>query len=265
MMSSSSLSSGCVTLQRFRAHIAVATLSRPEALNAVNSAVALDLETVVRSTEADNEIWAVVLTGAGTRAFCTGADLKEVSAGRIGSLWTEAGGFAGFVNAERSKVWIAAVEGLALAGGFEIALACDFIVAAENSAFGLPEVTRGMLAAAGGVYRLPRALPRAVAFELIATGAPISAHRAFDLHLVSRITAKSEALAQAIAFAETICANAPIAVHESLRLARRAFDFEDAELSRRSLEAQNRLTHTDDFQEGPRAFVEKRPPVWRGR
>ncbi len=238
---------------------------RPEVLNAVNSTVAQELDSVVRSTEADDDVWVVILTGSGTRAFCTGADLKVVAAGRLDTLWTDAGGFAGFVNAERSKVWIAAVEGVALAGGFEIALACDLIVASEGAAFGLPEVSRGMLAAAGGVYRLPRALPRAVALEMIATGERMSAEQAFALHLVNRITNRSQALTEAIALAETICLNAPVAVRESLAIARRAFDFDDAQLLQRSLETQRRLMSTEDFQEGPRAFIEKRRPVWRGR
>jgi hypothetical protein len=152
-----------VTVEAPAAHVRLVTLRRPEARNAVNGAVALALHRIVHEIEADPDAWVVVLTGAGGQAFCSGADLKEVSGGRLESLWTPDGGFAGFVRAPRSKVWIAAIDGLALAGGFEIALACDLIVASDDAAFGLPEVTRGLIAAAGGLYRLPRSLPRALA------------------------------------------------------------------------------------------------------
>ena len=238
---------------------------RPEVMNAVNARVAVELERIVIETERDPQIWAVILAGSGERAFCTGADLKEVAAGRLHSLWTRNGGFAGFVNARRRKVWIAAVEGMALAGGFELALACDLIVASEEAAFGLPEVTRGMLAAAGGAYRLVRALPRAVAFELIATGERLSAQRAQSLHLVTQLTAKGEAVKAALVLAQRICRNAPIAVQESLGIARRAYDLDDSALSHESSEAQLRLMKTEDFAEGPAAFVEKRSARWRGR
>jgi enoyl-CoA hydratase/carnithine racemase len=154
---------------------------------------------------------------------------------------------------------------MALAGGFELALACDLIVASEEAAFGLPEVTRGMLAAAGGAYRLLRALPRAVAIELISTGDRLPAKRAHSLNLVNSLAPKGEAVKVASELAQRICRNAPIAVRESLAIARQAFDLDDATLSRYSSEAQARLMQTEDFAEGPRAFVEKRPPRWRGR
>jgi enoyl-CoA hydratase/carnithine racemase len=253
-----------VSLERPHEHIALVTLQRPEVRNAVSGAVAIELEQIVKSTEIDADIWAVVLTGAGEKAFCAGADLKEVADGRIATLWTEQSGFAGFVNAARDKPWIAAVNGLALAGGFELALACDLIVASDEAAFGLPEVTRGMLAAAGGAYRLPRALPRMLAMELIATGRRIDASRALALNLVNRVVPKAQTVEQALGLAVEICANAPIAVRESLRIARRAFDFDDASLSERSAAAQARLLLTEDFREGPRAFIEKRPARWRG-
>jgi len=255
----------CVLMESPCEHVALVTLSRPDVMNAVNAQMARELEDIVASTEADPEVWAVVLTGAGNRAFCSGADLKEVAAGRLGTLWTDAGGFAGFVNARRTKVWIAAVQGLALAGGFELALACDLIVASEEAAFGLPEVTRGMLAAAGGAYRLMRALPRATAIELLATGERLSAQQAHSLHLVSYLVPRNEVVAAAVALARRICRNAPIAVRESLAIARQAYDLDDATLSRHSSEAQARLMQTEDFAEGPQAFVEKRPPRWRGK
>ena len=254
-----------VLFERAGAHVALVTINRPAARNAVNAAVAQALDAIVRQTEADPEIWAVVLTGAGDAAFCAGADLKEVSAGAGADLWTEAGGFAGFVFAPRTKLWIAAVNGAALAGGTEIALACDLVVAAESASFGLPEVKRGLIAAAGGLYRLPRALPRAIALELIATGGRIDARRAHHFGMVNRLAPAAAARSEAMALAEMVCENAPIAVRESLQVARRAAELEDAELRRLSEEARTRVTQTEDYREGPRAFIEKRPPVWRGR
>jgi enoyl-CoA hydratase len=169
------------------------------------------------------------------------------------------------VRAVRVKPWIAAVDGLALAGGFELALACDMIVASEDAAFGLPEVTRGMISAAGGLYRLPRALPRAVALELIATGERLTADHAVALGLVNRVVAKERTLPASLELAGTVARNAPLAVQESLVIARQAFDLDDATLERLSGEGQKRLKGSEDFREGPRAFVEKRAPRWVGR
>ena len=156
-------------------HIALVTLNRPEARNAVNGAVAAGLEAALLRSEADPGVRVVILTGAGPHAFCAGADLKEVAAGRVATLATERGGFGGLVRAPRSKCWIAAAQGHALAGGLELLLACDLAVGAESATFGLPEVKRSLVAAAGGVFRLPRALPKAIALRMIATGEPIDA------------------------------------------------------------------------------------------
>jgi enoyl-CoA hydratase/carnithine racemase len=246
-------------------HIARVTLNRPDARNAVNGEVAQALDAIVKRTEADEQIWAVVLTGAGDAAFCAGADLKEISAGRGATLSTADGGFAGFVFAKRRKLWVAAVDGFALAGGCEIALACDLIVASERSAFGLPEVKRGLMAAAGGLFRLPRVLPRAVALELIVTGERLDAVRAHALGLVNRLTAPGQAVREAMKLAQAACENAPLAVRESLAVARQADELDEVALIELSREGQRRLTQTEDYQEGPRAFIEKRPPRWRGR
>jgi len=254
-----------VTVEISESHIAVVTLCRPEARNAINGAVTAALDRIVRSTELDPEVWVVVLTGSGGRAFCAGADLKEVAAGRLESLFTRDGGFAGLVRARRSKVWIAAVDGLALAGGFEIALACDLIVASEDAEFALPEVKRGLIAAAGGLYRLPRALPRALAFELIATGERLTAARALTFGLINRVMPKEQTLPEALSLARAIAANAPVAVRESLSIARQAPDLDEEALARLSEEGQQRIMCTEDFIEGPRAFIEKRAPRWSGR
>src|SRR3974390_2242713 len=254
-----------VLLERRSAHVALVTINRPDARNAVNGAVAQAMEAVLQQIERDDDIWVVVLTGAGGKVFSAGADLKEVALGNIAGLSTARTGFAGFVYASRTKPWIAAVEGLALAGGCEIALACDLIVASENGAFGLPEVTRGLVAAAGGLYRLARAIPRAIAIELILTGGRLSADRAAALGLVNHLAPPGGALDRAVILALSIVANAPIAVRESLRVASCAADLDDLTLRRLSESAQDCVMKTEDFLEGPRAFIEKRPPVWRGR
>lgn len=246
-------------------HVALVTLCRPDARNAVNGAVARALDRIVKATESDDQVRAVVLTGAGGQAFCAGADLKEIAQGRLHELSTRDGGFAGFVRAQRSKPWIAAVDGFALAGGCEIALACDMIVAAEHAAFGLPEVTRGLVAAAGGLFRLPRAVPRARALELIATGGRLSAADALAFGFVNRVVPGARTVPEAVALATAIAANAPVAVRESLAVARRAYDLDETALARLSDEAQARVMLTEDFREGPLAFIEKRAPRWQGR
>lgn len=253
-----------VTLEKRAGHVALVMINRPEARNAVNGAVARSLEAALLETERDGDIWTIVLTGAGGKVFCAGADLKEVSRGNVDTLWTAAGGFAGFVHAKRTKPWIAAVEGLALAGGCELALACDLIVASEGGAFGLPEVSRGLAASAGGLYRLPRALPRGIAIDMILTAERLPSERAAALGMVSRLAPAGQAVEKALELARVINQNAPLAVRESLGVARLAYDLADADLRRLSDEAQARLQVTHDFHEGSTAFVEKRPPAWKG-
>jgi enoyl-CoA hydratase len=254
-----------VTLERLPEHVALVTLNRPEARNAVNAGLAAAFETIIDETERDADIWAVVLTAKGAGVFCAGADLKEVAAGRGADLFTARGGFAGFVYAERTKPWIAAVSGKALAGGFEIVLACDLVVASEDAAFGLPEVSRGLIAAAGGLVRLPRALPRSLALELVMTGDPLDARRAEQHGLVNRIAPAERVVADALALACRITRNAPVAVRESLQLARRAPELAESDARVATKAARDRVVLTEDYREGPRAFVEKRAPRWTGR
>ncbi|MES2250594.1 MAG: enoyl-CoA hydratase-related protein [Pseudomonadota bacterium] len=256
-----------VTVERLPGHVALVTIDRPEARNAVNGDVASGLEAAVDATEADDDIRAVVLTGAGREAFCAGADLKEVSAGRGSALRTERGGFAGFVYRERSKPWIAAVNGKALAGGTELVLACDLVVAVRQAAFGLPEVLRGLIAAAGGLYRLPRAIPPNIALELILTAGQLDAERAHGFGLVNRLVPDVEGLREAaLALAAEIARNAPVAVRQSLRVAREANSgLDEAALRALTRDAFERVAASEDFKEGPRAFIEKRAPRWSGR
>ena len=258
-------SAAAVLTKRLPDHLMLVTLNRPQARNAVNGEVAAGLQAAIDQSEADDDVWAVILTGSGDQAFCAGADLKAVSAGTGATLRTERGGFAGFVHAARRKPWIAAVNGPALAGGCEIALACDLIVAVPAARFGLPEVKRGLVASAGGLYRLPRALPRAIALEMILTGEPISAERALQHGLINHLAAPDQLLAEARALAARITVNAPVAVRESLAVARRAQDLSDTELRALSEQAGATVASSQDFQEGPRAFIEKRAPRWTGR
>lgn len=256
---------GAVTAERMDGHIALVTINRPAARNAINSEVTRALDALVWATEADRDIRVVVLTGQGEKVFSAGADLKEVAEGRVADLYTDAGGFAGLARADRNKVWIAAVKGFALAGGFELVLSCDMVVASEDAQFGLPEVGVGLLAAAGGAYRLPRILPRAVAIEMITTTQRLGARRACELGLVNTVASAGQTVDEALALARKICDNAPLAIEESLAILRKAVDLNDRMLDRLSMEAQERLRQTDDFREGPRAFIEKRAPVWTGR
>jgi len=257
--------SPAVTLQSIGQHISLVTIARPEARNAVNGDVTRGLVKAIRRTEADNNVWTVILTGTGDQAFCAGADLKQVAAGGLLELMTQDAGFAGFVYSKRSRPWIAAVNGAAVAGGCEIALACDMIVSVRTGRFGLPEVKRGLIAAAGGLFRLPRSLPQQLALELITTGGTIGAERLYALGVINRLCGTGEVVNEAVRLAQSICENAPLAVRESLAVARRAFDLQTQELRELSNTAQDRIMKTADFAEGPRAFIEKRAPNWQGR
>jgi enoyl-CoA hydratase/carnithine racemase len=246
-------------------HIALVILNRPQARNAINVAVAEALAHVVDAIERDSTIRVAVLASSSDRAFCAGADIGDIAGGRGQLLMTVDGGFAGFVNAKRDKPWIAAVNGFALGGGCELALACDMIVAAQDATFGLPEVKRGLLAGAGGVYRIARAVPRNVALELVATGNSIGAARAQALGLVNHLSATSDLRETALDLARAIAANAPIAVRESLKIARLAVDYSDEELRAQSSVGSEIVFASADAQEGARAFLEKRIPQWTGR
>lgn len=247
-----------------RGPIALLTINRPEAKNAVNGAVAQGIEDGIDKAEADDDVWCVVLTGAGD-VFCAGADLKEINAGNGGALQTERGGFGGFVQRERSKPVIAAVDGPALAGGTEIVLACDMVVASTTARFGIPEVKRSLVAAAGGLFRLPKVLPLPIAMELALTGDGFDAELAFKHGMINDLCEPGQVVERAMALAERVCANAPLAVRETRRLVLQADELSVDDGIRESSKALIGLTSTEDFSEGLTAFIEKRDPQWKGK
>lgn len=245
--------------------IALITLNRPEKRNAIDISVSRALAAHVERTESDPAIRVVILHGTGTTAFSAGADLDDIAAGNGDQIAAHAAGMGGLIHTQRRKPWIAAVHGIALGGGTELALACDMIVAGENTSFCLPEVKRGMIAGAAGAYRLVRRIAPAIAMELLLTGNRLDANRAATLGLVNRVVADDEVLKQALALARQIADNAPLAVSETLLIARQAFDLAEPELRAQSNEASKRLAQSEDMQIGVRAFQDKRKPVWRCR
>ncbi len=247
-----------------RDRVVLVTLDRPDAHNTVNPAMAAGLEAAIDRYEANDELWAAVLTGRGS-VFCAGADLAAVVAGLGPDLLTERGGFAGLCRRPRTKPLIAAVDGAALAGGCEMALACDLVVASERAVFGLPDVKRSMIASGGALFRLPRLVGTKVGLEMILTGEPIGAERAYQVGMVNRIVAAGTATEVALALAQRIAANAPLAVQESMAVAAAATEGDESEMWRATAEAASRVARSEDFAEGPRAFVEGRPPRWQGR
>ena len=250
-------------LYEIQGRIATITLNRPNQRNAVNGGLTRALGAAMDRFEGDPDVWVCVLAGSGP-AFCAGADLKAIAAGAGAELSTDKGGFGGFVRYPKTKPVLAAVHGVALAGGLELVLACDLVIAAEDAEFGFPEVTRGIIAAAGGVFRLARAIPAARARELVMTGDRVSAQEALALGLINRVVPAPEVLTTAVALAHRICQNAPVAVRESIAIARVAADITEEKGWQLSAQAAARVMLTRDAQEGPLAFAQKRAPQWMG-
>lgn len=248
---------------------AIITLDRPDARNAVNGDVAAGVEAAIDRMEEDPSIWVGIITantaGQERPVFCAGADLKAINSGNAAALNTRRGGFAGFVYRERTKPVIVAVDGLATAGGCEIVLAADLVVATTRSAFGLAEVKRNLIAGAGGLFRLPRAIGQAAAMEAILTGEPIPAERAYNLGLVNRLVAPGAALDEALALAGKIAEAAPLAVWASRRVVLAAAWADDETLKKMTNEEFAAVMSSEDTKEGLTAFIEKRPPNWSGR
>jgi len=243
--------------------VGITRLNRPEARNAVNGDLANGVEGALDEWEDDDTIQAVVITGNGP-TFCAGADLKLIAAGKGGEMATAKGNFAGLVRRNYPKPIIAAVNGPAFAGGFEIVLACDLVVAADVAQFGIPEVKRGLFAAAGALIRLPKRVPLALATELAITGDPISAERACELGLVSRVVPLDDVVDAALELAARIAANGPLAVRKTLQMVREAGDLTEEEAWPRNFELAMEVFASKDSIEGATAFAEKREHNWTG-
>lgn len=252
-----------------RGNVLLITINRPGARNAVNGAVSTALGDALAQAQDDPEVRAVVLTGSGDKSFCAGADLKAISRGEnLYHIEHGEWGFAGYVHHFIDKPTIAAVNGTALGGGTELALASDLVVACESASFGLPEVKRGLIAGAGGVFRIVDQLPSKVALELLFTGEPISSAEAARWGLINQVVPDGTVVEAALALAERITVNAPLSVRASKRLAYRADDgviaHEEPSWDRTMREFST-LLKTEDAREGPLAFAERRQPVWKAR
>jgi enoyl-CoA hydratase len=255
------MSEDAVLIER-RDRVLVMTLNRPDQRNAVNAALAAGLAAALDTLDADDALSIGVITGAG-KGFCAGMDLKAFVAGE--SPHVPGRGFAGIAERSAAKPLIAAVEGFAVAGGLEVALACDLIVAARGARLGIPEVKRGLVAAAGGLLRLPRVLPRNIAMELALTGDPMAAERAAELGLVNRLADPGEVLTTAVELAAAIAQNGPLALAASKRILTEAVDWPEGEFFTRQAEISGPVLASEDAREGATAFAEKRPAEWKGR
>jgi enoyl-CoA hydratase len=249
-----------VTTER-RDHVLVITINRPEAKNAINAEVARGLAAAAELLDGTDELWVGILTGAGD-TFSAGMDLKAFAAGEATAA-SEVG-FGGITADPPGKPLIAAVEGYAVAGGLELALACDLIVAAADATFGIPEVRRGLIAGGGGLLRLPRRVPFHVAMEWALTGGWVPAARAYEVGLVNRLCAPGSALDSALALATEIVANAPMAVRLSKRVLNESLDWPIGEAFDRQAPYVRQIAASADAHEGAVAFAERRDPTWTG-
>lgn len=248
-------------LRERRGHVELLTINRPEARNAINRATAEALDAALTNAESDGDVWVVVLTAAGDKAFSAGMDLKAFAAGEFPIT---ANGFGGITTREFSKPLICAANGSALAGGFEMMISCDMVIAADHAKFGIPEASRGLVAGAGGLIRLPKRVPLTVAYEMALTAEPIDAARAFELGLVNRVVPGDQVVNVAIELAERIAKNAPLAVRTSKDIMRRSLELSESEAWVASDEAFARIGRSADALEGAVAFAEKRAPNWKG-
>ena len=249
-------------LRERKGHVELLTINRPEARNAMNRAAAVALSTALDECEGDDDVWVTVLTGAGDKAFSAGMDLKAFAQGEFPI--TEKG-FGGLTQRDFPKPLIAAVNGAALAGGFELMLSCDMVVAADHARFGIPEAARGLIAGAGGLIRLPKRVPLAIAYEMALTAEPIDAARAQSLGLVNEVVPGDQVVAAALALAERIAKNAPLAVRVSKSVMKQSLELTEAASWEMNNAAFGTIGQSADAMEGAIAFAEKRAPNWTGK
>jgi len=249
-------------LRERRGHVEILTINRPEARNAINRATAIALGDALDACEGDDDVWVVVLTGAGDKAFSAGMDLKAFATGEFPITDK---GFGGITQRDFPKPLIAAANGAALAGGFEILISCDMVVAADHAKFGIPEAARGLIAGGGGLIRLPKRIPLAVAYEMALTAEPIDAQRAYELGLVNRVVPGDQVLDEAVALAERIAKNAPLAVRTSKDVMKRSRELSEEACWELNTEAFGLIGRSADAMEGAVAFAEKRQPNWQGK
>lgn len=246
-----------------RGPVLLITLNRPDVRNAVDLPLAEGMAAALDLLDEDPELRVGVVTGAG-KGFCAGMDLKAFAETGV-RPWVGDRGFAGIVRRPPRKPLVAAIEGFAVAGGFEIALACDLIVAARGAKLGIPEVRRGLVAAGGALRRLPRRFPASLAIELALTGELITAERAYELGTINRLAEPGQALEVALGLAEAVAAGAPLALEGTKRILAEQWSWSDEEFWERQAEIVDPIAASEDAKEGARAFAEKREPVWRGR
>jgi len=253
-----------VLVREQRGSVLVARLNRPEARNALNGELLREISTALTDAESDPGTRALVITGTGDRAFCAGMDLRDfASSGQAGTGGGGMDGYTRFLDGGISVPVIGAANAAAVAGGFELLLACDIIVASSEARFGLPEVKRGLFAAAGGTFIGTR-VPLGIALELTLTGDTVDAQRAYELGLVNVVVAPDQVLSTALDYADRIAANGPLGVAATKELVRLGVTDHARALERRTELAQS-VFSSEDAKEGALAFVEKRPPVWQGR
>lgn len=249
-------------LRERRGHVEIVTINRPDARNAINRATAVALGEALDDCETDDDVWVVVLTAAGDKAFSAGMDLKAFAAGEFPITDK---GFGGVTQRDFPKPLIAAANGSALAGGFEIMISCDMVIAADHAKFGIPEASRGLVAGAGGLIRLPKLVPLAVAYEMALTADPIDAQRAYELGLVNHVVPGDQVLDTAIALAERIAKNAPLAVRTSKDVMKKSREMSEKDSWVLNGEAFGMIGRSADALEGATAFAQKREPNWQGK
>lgn len=249
--------------------LTIITIDRPEARNALTPEMHEGLAAAFDAFAADPGRWIAIITGAGDKAFCAGSDLKRVASGGMARDMPYSGGYAGIVSRlELTKPVIAAVNGFAMGGGFEIALACDIVVASDTASFGLPEPRAGVAAVGGGLHRLPRQIGYKKAMGMILTGARVSAAEGERLGFVNEVVPASEVMAAARRWADAILANSPMAIRASKDTVRRGLEeptLADALARQSRYPGLIAMWESEDYKEGPQAFADKRDPVWKGR